>query len=248
MSEAVKKSIGYSDTPIIPGSPWHVHDGNRPQPPVVTPANFPTQEVAGTPPSDAVILFDGHCLAQWLGKGGQEAPWKVENGYMESVPRTGNIYTKTEFGDCQLHLEFSKPPVSETDTGNSGVFMMRKYEVQILNCYDMITYADGVEGGLYGQYPPLVNACRPRQEWNAYDIIWIAPRFAGENLVAPAYITVLLNGVLLHLMQPLQGPTKFRALAEYVPQSSYGAIELQDHGDCVRFRNIWCRPLSVYGN
>jgi hypothetical protein len=246
MTEAAKKPIGYSDTPIIPGSKWRVHDGNRPQPPVVTPGDFPTQDKAGTPPSDAVILFNGQSLSQWVGKEGQDAPWKVENGYFESVPRTGNIHTRTEFGDCQLHLEFSKPDAP--GDGNSGVFMMRKYEIQILNCYDHVTYADGVEGGLYGQCPPLVNACLPRQEWSTYDIIWIAPRFAGEQLMAPAYITVFLNGVLLHHMQPLQGPTRFRALAEYKPQSSYGAIELQDHGDPVRFRNIWCRPLSLYSN
>jgi len=249
MADAVKKSLGYSDTPIIPGSCWHVHDGDRPQPRVVNPGSFSTQEAAGAPPSDAVVLFDGKCLCNWLSKDNQEAPWKVENGYMEVVPKSGNIHTRMEFGDCQLHLEFATPSVVVGDgqgRGNSGVFFMRKYEIQVLDCFENPTYPDGTTGAIYGQYPPLANVCRKPGEWNMYDFVWIAPRFAGSQLVSPAYITVFLNGVLLHHMKPLQGPTQHRKLAEYVPQNSIGALELQDHNNPTRFRNIWLRSLNTY--
>ncbi len=249
MADEVKKTIGYTDTPIIPGTCWRVHDGDRPQPRVVNPGSFSTQETPGTPPSDAIILFDGACLCNWLDKNNQEAKWKVENGYMEVAPKAGNIHTKTEFGDCQLHLEFAAPEVvvgNGQSRGNSGVFFMRKYEIQVLDCYENPTYPDGTTGGIYGQYPPLANACRKPGQWNMYDFVWIAPRFAGATLVSPAYITVFLNGVLLHHMRALQGPTQHRILAEYKPQNSIGALELQDHGDPVRFSNIWYRPLTTY--
>ncbi|MDD4097668.1 MAG: DUF1080 domain-containing protein [Lentisphaeria bacterium] len=249
MADDVKKTIGYTDTPIIPGTCWRVHDGDRPQPRVVTPGSFSTQETPGTPPSDAIILFDGTCLCNWVDKANQEAKWKVENGYMEVVPKTGNIHTKTEFGDCQLHLEFAAPETVVGDgqgRGNSGVFFMRKYEIQVLDCFENPTYPDGTTGGIYGQYPPLANACRKPGQWNMYDFVWIAPRFAGTTLVSPAYITVFLNGVLLHHMRALQGPTQHRILAEYKPQNTIGALELQDHSNPVRFRNIWYRPLTTY--
>ena len=249
MADDVKKTIGYTDTPIIPGTCWRVHDGDRPQPRVVTPGSFSTQETPGTPPSDAIILFDGTCLCNWVDKANQEAKWKVENGYMEVVPKTGNIHTKTEFGDCQLHLEFAAPETVVGDgqgRGNSGVFFMRKYEIQVLDCFENPTYPDGTTGGIYGQYPPLANACRKPGQWNMYDFVWIAPRFAGTTLVSPAYITVFLNGVLLHHKRALQGPTQHRILAEYKPHNSIGALELQDHSNPVRFRNIWYRPLTNY--
>ncbi|MGI6088090.1 MAG: 3-keto-disaccharide hydrolase [Kiritimatiellia bacterium] len=249
MTDEIKKPLGYTDTPIIPGTCWRVHDGGRPQPRVVTPGTFSTQETPGTPPSDAIILFDGTCLCHWLDKNDQAARWKVENGYMEVAPKTGNIHTKMEFGDCQLHLEFASPETAVGDgqgRGNSGVFFMRKYEIQVLDCFENPTYPDGTTGSIYGQYPPLVNACRQPGQWNMYDFVWIAPRFAGDTLLTPAYITVFLNGVLLHHMRALQGPTKHRALAEYKPHSSVGALELQDHGNPVRFRNIWYRPLTNY--
>ncbi|MFQ6096264.1 MAG: DUF1080 domain-containing protein [Armatimonadota bacterium] len=243
------KSLGYDDTPILPGTNYHVHDGKRPQPPVVTPGTPSTQEAAGAPPSDAVVLFDGTDLSGWVGKGGGPAQWKVENGYMEVVPRTGNIQTVEHFGDCQLHLEWAAPAQVKGESqgrGNSGVFLMGRYEIQVLDCYNNPTYPDGTTGAIYGQYPPLVNACRKPGEWQVYDIIWEAPRFENESLVRPAYVTVLLNGIVLHHHTELMGYTSHRVLTEYVAHAAVGPLELQDHGDPVRFRNIWYRPLRGY--
>ena len=241
--------LGYDDTPIIPGSTYRVHDGTRPQPRIVTPGTASTQQAPGTPPSDAVVLFDGTDLSGWTSLDGSPAQWKLENGYMEVVPKTGNIKTKEELGDCQLHVEWAEPTVIKGESqgrGNSGVFMMSMYEVQVLDCYDNPTYPDGTTGALYGQCPPLVNACRKPGQWQTYDIIWVAPQFDGEELVSPAYITVLQNGVLLHHHKELQGPTKHRETTSYEPQPSVGPLMLQDHGDLVRFRNIWYRPLTDY--
>lgn len=241
--------LGYQDTPIIPGTNWHVHDGERPQPKIVNPGTFSTQDAAGTRPSDAVALFDGTSLDGWVGNDGP-AKWRlVEGGAMEVVPGTGNIRTKAHFGDCQLHVEFASPTVVKGDSqgrGNSGVFLMGLYEVQVLDCYDNPTYPDGTTGALYGQFPPLVNACRKPGEWNVYDILWEGPRFNGDELTRPARITVMFNGVVLHHGTVLQGPTQHRILAEYRPHPEVGPLELQDHGDLVRFRNVWYRPLKTY--
>lgn len=243
--------VGYTDTPIIPGSCWRVHDANRPQPRVVTPGTSSTQEMPGAAPSDAVILFDGSDLSGWQSakEPGTEAKWKVENGYVEVVPGTGDIQTKIEFGDCQLHVEWAEPVEVKSESqgrGNSGVFLMGKYEIQVLDCYGNPTYADGTTGALYGQCPPLVNACRKPSEWQWYDIVWIAPRFVGDQLLSPAYVTVFQNGVLLHHAKVLQGPTQHKKTAEYTVQPPVGPLKLQDHKDLVRFRNIWYRPLTAY--
>ena len=243
------KNLGYDDTPILPGTTWHVHDGKRPQPPIVTPGTESSQEKAGLPPSDAVILFDGSCLCGWESKNGGEAQWKVENGYMEVVPKTGNIRTKQQFGDCHLHLEWAAPAEVIGDSqgrGNSGVFMMGRYEIQVLDCFDNPTYPDGTTGGIYGQYPPLANACRKPGEWNVYDIIWETPRWDDEKLVKPAYVPVILNGIVLHPRKQLRGTTSHRVLTEYVRHAPSGPLELQDHTNPVRFRNIWYRPLKDY--
>jgi hypothetical protein len=242
-------SIGYDDTPIIPGTNYHVHDGERLQPRVVAPGTASTQDSAGKPPADAVILFDGTDLAGWKDRNGAPARWKVENGYMEVAPGTGDIRTRAEFGDCQLHVEWAAPIVVSGDgqgRGNSGVFLMGLYEVQVLDCYDNQTYADGTTAALYGQYPPLVNACRKPGEWQTYDVIWTAPRFDGDKLTSPAVITVLHNGLVVHNHTTLQGPTQHRQTAAYQPQPSVGPLLLQDHGNLVRFRNIWYRPLLGY--
>ncbi len=249
MADAPKPPVGYEDTPIIPGTCWRVHDGKRPQPRVVTPGTASTPEAPGLPPSDAIVLFDGRDLANWLDKTGAPAQWKVENGYMEVVPGKGDIHTRAEFGDCQLHLEFATPAVVKGESqgrGNSGVFLMGLYEIQVLDCYQNVTYPDGTTGAIYGQCPPLVNACRKPGEWQSYDIIWVAPRFAGDRLVTPAWVTVFQNGVLLHHMKELQGPTQHRKVAEYKPHPPIGPLKLQDHGDLVRYRNIWYRPLTAY--
>ncbi len=241
--------IGYDDTPILPGTNWHVHDGNRPQPPLVTPGEFSTQQAPGAPPADAVILFDGTDLSGWERRDGGEAGWKVEDGYMEVVPGTGYIRSKQQFGDCHLHVEFRCPDEIKGESqgrGNSGVFLMGQYEIQVLDGHDNPTYADGTTGAIYGQYPPLANACRKPGEWNVYDIIWEAPRFEGDDLARPAYVTVILNGIVLHHHRELRGVTSHKVVTEYEPHGSVGPLDLQDHGDLVRFRNIWYRPLVGY--
>ncbi len=239
-----KPPVGYDDTPMLPGSKWRVHDGTRPQPRIVTPGDGP-----GQPPSDAIVLFDGKDLSAWVGREGAVPQWKVENGYME-VTRTGNIQTKEHFADCQLHIEWAAPAEvkgSSQGRGNSGVFLMGRYEIQVLDGYDNITYADGITASIYGQYPPLVNACRKPGEWQTYDIFFVAPRFEGDKLVSPAYITVVHNGVLVHHHQEAMGPTGHRTLSSYErPHPPKGPLSLQDHGDPVRYRNIWIRPLKGY--
>ena len=242
-------NLGYDDTPVIPGSTYKVHDGTRPQPRIVTPGTASTQDQPGLPPSDAVILFDGTGLSGWEGREGSPAQWKLEGGFMEVVPKTGSIKTREHFGDCQLHLEWAAPTVVKGDSqgrGNSGVFLMGLYEIQVLDCFDNPTYADGTTAGIYGQYPPLVNACRKPGQWQTYDIIWLGPRFDGDRLVRPARVTVIHNGLVVHHDQEIQGPTRHRQLAEYKPQPETGPLELQDHGDLVRYRNIWYRPLTGY--
>ncbi|MEZ4664979.1 MAG: DUF1080 domain-containing protein [Caldilineaceae bacterium] len=234
---------GYDNTPYIPGSPYRVHDKARPRPRVVTPG-----AENHLPPSDAVVLFDGANLSGWSGRDGAAA-WKVENGYMEVAPGAGGIESKTHFGDCQLHIEWAAPVLVKGESqgrGNSGVFLMGRYEIQVLDCYDNPTYADGATAAIYGEYPPLVNACRQPGAWQSYDIVWKGPRFEGDALVRPASVTVFHNGVLVHLDQPLIGPTGHRNVHEYEPHPETGPLALQDHGDLVRFRNIWYRPLTNY--
>ncbi|MCL4545583.1 MAG: DUF1080 domain-containing protein [Chloroflexi bacterium] len=246
MAEQPRGLLGYDDTPYISGSKYRVHDSTRPQPVVVTPGTESSQSQPGRVPSDAIVLFSGTSLESWHHKDGSPARWKVENGCMEVTPRTGNIITNTEFGDCQLHLEWAAPSAvagQSQGRGNSGVFLMGRYEVQVLDCYNNPTYADGTTGAIYGQYPPLVNACRKPGEWQTYDIVWEAPRWDGDKLVSPAYLTLFHNGVLLHNHRALLGPTTHRAVLPYAPHPSVGPLELQDHGNPMRFRNIWYRPL-----
>ncbi|MBU4198911.1 MAG: DUF1080 domain-containing protein [Verrucomicrobia bacterium] len=239
---------GYDDTPLIPGSNYKVHDKNRPQPRVVTPGTESTQDKAGQAPSDAVVLFDGADLSSWTGRAGP-AQWKVQDGYMEVVPGTGNIKTRRHFGDCQLHIEWAAPGVVKGESqgrGNSGVFLMGIYEVQVLDCFNNPTYADGLTAALYGQCPPLVNACRNPGLWQTYDLIWLGPRFEGEKLVRPARITVLHNGIVAHHDKELICPTTHRAVQPYQSHAEIGPLALQDHGDLVRYRNIWYRPMTDY--
>jgi hypothetical protein len=242
MADLPKAPVGYSDTPFIPGSKFRVHDSDRPQPAIVTPGGH------GSPPSDAVVLFDGASLAAWQSAKGGAAGWKVENGYMEVVPKSGDIRTEQEFGDCQLHVEWAAPSEVKGDSqgrGNSGVFMMSRYEIQVLDCYNNPTYADGTAAAIYGEFPPLVNACRKPGEWQVYDIIWTAPRFNGEQLATPAYLTMLFNGVLVHNHRALIGPTSHRKVVPWEAHPPVGPLRLQDHGNPMRFRNIWYRPLAA---
>ncbi len=223
---------------------WSIHDETRPQPPVVElgPAGPPVPS-----PSDAAILFDGRDLSKWVTGKGEPAGWKVENGYMEVVEGTGSIRTRESFGDCQLHVEWASPARvvgAGQGRGNSGVFLMDTYEVQVLDCYNNKTYPDGMTASIYGQFPPLVNACRKPGEWQTFDIVFHAPRFgAGEKLLHPALMTVFHNGILVHDDVELTGPTAHKARPPYEAHAGKLPVSLQDHGHPVRFRNIWIRGL-----
>jgi len=240
---------GYNDTPQIPGQKWKVHDMERPRPQKVTPG-LPLLNEA--PPSDAIVLFNGKDLSQWVaqGRGGaQQTPkWKVENGYIEIVPKTGRLVTKARFGDCQLHVEWMIPKGatgSGQGRGNSGVELMSRYEIQVLESHENLTYADGGAGAIYGVWPPLVNPARPQGEWNVYDIFFEAPRFEGDKLLRPAYVTLLFNGVLVHDHRAYLGATVWRRVGTYTPHAGEEPLSLQDHNQPVRFRNIWIRKLGA---
>jgi hypothetical protein len=200
-------------------------------------------------PSDAAVLFDGDSLSKWKStKDGGEAQWKVEDGYVE-VTQTGDIETLEHWGDCQLHIEWAAPAEVKGDSqgrGNSGVFLMGNYEVQVLDSYNNVTYADGQAGAIYGQTPPLVNASRKPGTWQMYDIIFKAPRFKDGKLVSPAYVTILHNGVLLHHHRALIGATTHKRVGTYKAHGPKGPIQLQDHGNAIRYRNIWVRELKGY--
>jgi hypothetical protein len=240
---------GHTDTPMLPGGKWHVHDPNRPQPATVNPGSPSTAEQPGKPPSDAIMLFNGTDLSQWRNAKGEPAGWKVENGTLAVVPKSGDIFTTQEFGDIQLHLEWSEPLPATGEgqgRGNSGIFFMGRYEVQVLDCFDNKTYPDGQTGSIYGMHPPLVNACRPPGEWQTYDIIWIAPRFTkDDNLESPAYVTVIQNGVVVQSHNDFLGISGHMILPKYSPHPPTGPLKLQEHGNPVRFRNIWVRPLKI---
>jgi hypothetical protein len=248
-AQAPKAPPKSEEGPPIPGTPWKVHDEKRPQPRVVDPGTAGTPDAPGRPPSDAVILFDGKDTSHWVGKEGKPITWKVENGYMEPAPKSGGISTTDKFGDCQLHVEWATPAVVKGNSqgrGNSGVILMGMYEIQVLDCYENKTYADGGAASIYGQSPPLVNACRKPGEWQTYDILWEAPRFDGKNLARPAYVTVIHNGVVVHNHKEVIGATRHKALAQYSPHPPVGPLSLQDHGNPIRYRNIWYRPLKDY--
>ena len=200
------------------------------------------------PPSDAIVLFDGKNLDQWKGlKEGGDAPWKVEDGAFTVVPRTGGIESKESFGDAQIHLEWRSPSEvkgTSQGRGNSGFFLMGKYEIQILDSYDNRTYSNGQAASVYKQHPPLVNAMRPPGEWNSYDIIFTAPRFNKDGmLVSPARVTVLHNGILVQNNVELRGPTEYIGIPNYKAHEEELPYQIQDHGNPVSFRNIWVRKL-----
>jgi hypothetical protein len=236
---------GFQDTPMQPDGKWHVHDPARPQPPVVKAGVF-SQNAA--PPGDAVVLFDGKDLSQWRDKkSGGPAQWTVAGGAATSAK--GDIVTTNKFGDIQLHLEFREPPASKESgqgRGNSGIFFMGLYEVQIIDCYNNKTYADGGTGSLYGQHPALANACRAPGDWQTYDIIFTAPRFGADGaVVSPAYATVILNGVVVQNHQAFRGATNWRVPGKYSPHPPELPLALQYHNNAVSFRNIWVRPAPL---
>lgn len=213
----------------------------EPVPPKVTPGEN------GTPPSDAIILFDGKDSLKFESVNGGEVKWKVENGYMTVVPKTGNIKTKQGFGDCQLHIEWRTPEFDDDEgqgKGNSGIILMGKYELQVLDSYESKTYANGQAASIYKQHIPLVNACKNSGEWQTYDIIFTAPKFGREGrMVSPARITVLHNGILVQNNVSLLGPTEFIGLPVYKVHGDKEPLILQNHTDLVSYRNIWIREL-----
>lgn len=232
------KIDGYTNTPMLPGTEWHIHDPRRPQPKWV-PAPYDGRVVPA--PDDATVLFDGDDLDHWRNKG-----WKLDDGAM--VVTKGQQYSIETFGDIQLHLEFLIPESVKghgQGGGNSGVFLVNRYEIQVLNCYDNRTYPDGMCAAIYGQGPPRVNASRPRGTWQSYDIHFKAPVFEGRKLAQPAYITVVHNGVLVHDSVEIMGLTHWKTVPRYKPHGPKDVLRLQAHGAPVRYRNIWVRPLTL---
>lgn len=221
-------------------------------PPIITPADEP-----GKPPAEAIILFDGtekKLSTEWVTGRDNKPKWKVENGYMEIVKKGGGIRTNKSFGNCQLHIEWASPkPAKGTsqDRGNSGIYFMGRYEVQVLDSYtsdnykDNRTYADGQAGSLYGQYPPIVNACRKPGEWQTYDISFLSPKFDKDgNVTRKARVTVLHNGIVVQNNVEYWGPSGHKQKnPQYRRHEDKRPISLQDHGSPVRFRNIWIREL-----
>ncbi len=248
LGAAERAQEGFTDTPMQPDGKWHVHDPNRPRPAVITPGASFSQTAKA--PSDAVVLFDGKDFSKWQAERGGEVKWKLENDYMETT-KTGRIRTKDEFGDFQLHLEWATPAVvvgKGQGRGNNGVNIFGRYEIQVLDSYNNETYADGQAAAIYGQKPPLFNASKPPGEWQTYDIIFESPRWDDQGkLVKKAYVTVLHNGIVVHHRQELYGHTPYRGGGNYdKPHPPKGFIELYEHGNPVRFRNIWLRPLGEY--
>jgi hypothetical protein len=228
--------------------PWAVHDRNRPQPKLVTPGSFSTPEQPGVPPSDAIILFDGTDLSKWEADEGAGIPtkWVIRNGAMECVPHSGYIRTKDKLGDCQLHVEWAAPTKVEGESqgrGNSGVFMMGMVEIQVLDNYNNPTYPDGFAASIYGVNPPLANPLRPPGVFQTYDIVFRRPIYKDGVELDPGYITVFLNGVLVQDHARIEGGTGHMKRSHPGPFPEAGPLKLQDHGNPVRYRNIWYRPL-----
>lgn len=228
---------------LLCGQDLRLSGTTTPQPRIVTPSD-PDQPQA--PPSDALILLGGDDLSAWMHPNGASAQWDLAQGVMTVKPHTGNLQTRESFEDFQLHLEWSAPEEVRGEgqlRGNSGVLLQGRYEIQILDSYQNETYINGQAGSIYKQYPPLVNAMRPPGQWNTYDIIFTAPRFKDDgSLHSPACITVLHNGILIQNHSIVLGTTDHQDPPEYKAHGP-APIVLQDHGDPVRFRNIWIRAL-----
>jgi hypothetical protein len=236
-------ALGYDDTPLQPDGTWRIHDSRRPRPPIVAPGPF----ISLPPPADALVLVgSGSDLSQWQADSGGPATWLMTDGALQTGK--GMIRTTAEFADVQLHVEFATPPTVVGDSqgrGNSGVFLAGVFEIQVLDSFQNPTYADGQAAAMYGQHPPLVNASRGPGQWQSYDIVFTAPRFGGANeVMAPAVVTVLHNGIVVHNARPFWGGTTHRAIVPYAPSMARGPIRLQDHGNPVWYRNIWVRTLG----
>lgn len=224
------------DTPKQPWSEYVVHDGTRPVPEKVK----TNGAVVVQAPADAVVLFDGKSSDAFTNS------WPVKDGVL--IAKGKNAKSKQEFGSCQLHMEWRIPAgrkVKNQGGGNSGLFLMDLYELQVQESFENVTYADGQAGALYGQTPPVVNASAPQGEWQSYDIVFEAPKYNDKGMVEPAYITVIHNGVVIHHRQKYYGPTVYRRVASYPKTHPKKApIRLQWHGDPIEYRNIWVRDLS----
>ena len=240
--------VGYDDTPKQPDGRWRIHDGARPQPRSVRPGTAGAMSPASAPQDAVVLVGPGDDRGAWQMMDGSPVTWAMKNGVLETGK--GLIRTRAEFTDVQLHVEFATPGEVKGDSqgrGNSGVFLLGTFEIQVLDSYQNPTYPDGQAAALYGQFPPLVNASRPPGEWQTYDIAFTAPRFtASGTLDKPAVVTVFHNGVLVHNATPFWGPTAHKKIDPYVPATARGPLTLQDHGNPVRYRNIWIRSLKGY--
>ena len=235
--------VGYTDTPMQPWAPeYHVHDPNRPWPPVVEPGELCCPgEISQGPPSDAIVLFDGEDTSAF-----EPHEWEVEDGVL--VARGDDIVTRESFGDCQLHIEWMAPDPprgDRFDRGNSGVFFMNNYELQIFDSYSDKVFADGIAGAIYGQTPPLVHPMRPPGEWNVFDCVFTAPVFNGNDVEQPATLTMYWNGLLAHYNTIIHGPVAHRSINEYSPHPPELPLMIQEHDNPVRFRNIWIRRLDI---
>ncbi len=228
---------GYSDGPQLPGVPYGVHDPKRPQPPVVETGGA----ISVKPPSDATVLFDGKSLDAWT------PGWEIKDGSMVATGK--DIQTKESFGAIQMHFEWRLPAGRKVDGqsgGNSGIFLMGLYEVQVLQSHNNPTYPDGQAGSMYGQLPPLVNATSPQGEWQSYDLAFEPPVYENGKVVKPAKLTLFHNGVVLQNGESYLGPTQHRKLASYPDKHPVSApMRLQFHGDPMEFRNMWVRPLGT---
>ncbi len=229
--------MGYKDTEKLPWCDYRKHDPDRPLPPMVTPGD---QHLPTPAPSDAIVLFDGQDVSRW-----HPTDWKLQDGSLEVT--AGDLVTRDSYGDMQLHLEWMAPnppqghPMSR---GNSGVLLMQTYELQVYDSYSEKIYADGQCAAIYGETPPLVNASRKPGEWQSFDIIFHAPVFEDNQLARPATITVFHNGVLVQDNTPIYGPMAHRDILPYSPHAARMPLALQGHGNPVRYRNIWIRPLE----
>ncbi|QBG46469.1 DUF1080 domain-containing protein [Verrucomicrobia bacterium S94] len=230
------KSQGVTWTPKIPGQDWIVHQKDRPQPPRVKPAPYKGMT---PPPSDAIVLFDGTSLDKLHTK------CPVIDG---AIRINGGLSSKDAFGDCQLHIEWRTPTEINTDkinnSGNSGIFLMGKYEIQVFDSYSVELYADGSAAAVYGQTPPMFNVCRKPGEWQTYDIYFKAPVFKDGKLVTPAYVTVMHNGVFVHVNTEITGPTRHNKVLPYEAHEAKRPFWIQAHGSPVEYRNIWIRDLE----
>ena len=240
---------GFSSVRAQTETKWKAHDRNRPAPTAVDPGAPGTEDSPGRAPEDAIVLFDGKDLSKWTHKDGSAAKWKIADGYFQVVPSTGDIFTRQPFGDMQLHVEWASPNPphgSDKEPGNSGVYLQSLYEIQVLESNRNKTYPDGQAGAIYCQYPPLVNPARPPGEWQTYDIVFHAPRFSADSkLTEPATVTLLFNGVLAQDHTMPTGPTDYMKRPPYKAGPAKLPLLLQDHGQPVRYRNIWVRELKA---